>query len=107
MLRRQLSHAAFGWMDAEQQFIEGESAADGDYNFAVENELPRSQTEQRLNQVRKIACQRPPGLGLQLDLAVVSKGQTPKTIPFGLVLPTFARLDVIDRPRLHRRSARF
>src|SRR5579863_9312360 len=50
--------------------------------------------------------QRLPRLRLQLNLAPLPKREASKPVPLGLVEPTFARRNLIDRLRLRRRIRR-
>src|SRR5690242_13303846 len=77
-------------MDALKQRIEIESGVAADDEFAIENKRVRGKHLQIVDHLRKIACKRLSGLGLQNDLITGAKSQTAESIPFRFVQPTGA-----------------
>ena len=63
----------------------------------------RQRRDQRLH-LRKIAAERPPGLGLERDLVAVAEDEAAEAVPFGLELPALAVGQRLDQLRLHRRQ---
>src|SRR3954447_9835409 len=103
----QLLHARCRGMEAKLELVEGESAADRDDEFAVDDKLLCFDLAERLNHIREVAGERLSRFGLQIDLIVLAKSDAAKPIPLRFVLPLSLGRDFIDRLRFHRRKRWF
>src|SRR5687767_5149217 len=102
MRRGKLSNSTFRRMDSLQELVERKAPVNGDDDLAIEHKPAGRQTSQRFDQFRKITLQRLPRLGLQSNALAVAKRQTTEAVPFGLVEPSVAVWDFVDRKRFHR-----
>ena len=105
-LRGKLAHPAFGRVQPQLQRLERQHAADRDDQLAVEHEPVAGSAAMRRDDLREIAPERPPRLGLQLHVLAVAEDEAAKAVPFGLELPALALGQRLDQLRLHRRQGR-
>lgn len=97
----QSANAALSRMNALQQFIEMQPAIMFDYDFAIQDKLPRRQFLQGRNEFRKIPAQRLASFGLQCNFFAAAKSQAAKAIPFRFILPVSSAWNFLRRPRFH------
>src|SRR5438552_19098485 len=68
----ELADPALRGMDPEEQVVEGKPVTHGDDDLAVEDELPRGETEKSLQHFREIAPERLAALRLQIHARSVT-----------------------------------
>src|SRR6185437_2409182 len=99
----ELPDATFGGMQSKLERLERQSLASGNDQLAVEQELPRFQSAQHVDDIGKVTRERLSRLGGQRDFAAVAPGETAKAIPLRLILPAFALGQLGRKQRFHRR----
>ena len=93
-------------MNALEQCIKIENAIAANDDLAIQYKSFCWKREQSGDKFRKVAAQRLPSLGLQDQFITVSEGEAAKTIPLGLVEPTFVARNLFDGFCLCRRVRR-
>src|SRR6266481_6585536 len=90
-------------MNAHQQVVEREIAADGDHDFSIQHKLFGTKSAERFDEFRKISGQWLSGFGFEINSVAISKCQAAKAIPFRLVVPFRSLGQNFGGLRLHPR----
>ena len=93
-------------MKPRLQRLEIKRLADGDDEFAVEQEIVGVDGRDGGRDFGEEAVERLAGFGEELDVATVLMGEAAKAIPFGLELPAIVFRQLADKLGLHRLQLR-
>src|SRR2546425_122776 len=89
-------------MNAQEEFVKRKGVVEGNDNFAIEHKLLWLQSQERFDNIGKVARKGLASFGLKIDVFAAAKSKAPKPIPFGFVLPLGALGNFRDEQRLHR-----